>query len=51
MLRISFLTRDLVLFQEVPPSWSRRGATPSMPLYFWIRSSRERGRRRRLPVA
>jgi hypothetical protein len=27
-------TRALVRFHELPPSWSRRGAIPSMPLYF-----------------
>ena len=49
MSRIPFLTRALVLFHEVPPSWSRRGATPSMPLYFCTWSMRESGSSSRLP--
>jgi hypothetical protein len=51
MSRMPRLTRALVLFQEVPPSWSRRGARPSMPLYFCTKSRRDSGKSSRLPEA
>ena len=51
MSRMPFLTRALVLFHDVPPSWSSRGARPSMPLYFWIKSSLASGSSSRLPEA
>ena len=44
-------TLALVLFHDVPPSWSRRGAMPSMPLYFCTRSRRSIGTSRRWPPA